>query len=57
MENNEMLGQMHDLDETSPNIAEGNVRCPDKVCKRSNILPDMVSDEMLDQMLDRLHRP
>ena len=56
MENNEMLGQMFDLDETSPFIAPYKGRCPDKMCKRSKIVPDIMLDQMLDQMLDGLHR-
>ena len=51
-----MLGEMFDHDQTSPNIAKHDVRCPNKVCKRSNISPNIMSDQMLHQMLDRLHR-
>ena len=56
MEKNEMLGEMFDLDQTSPNITKHNVRCPDKVCKRPSISPHMTSDQVLDQKLDRLHK-
>ena len=52
-----MLGEMFDLDQTSPNIAKHDVRSPNKVCKRSNILPSMMLDQMLGEMLDRLHNP
>ena len=48
-----MLGEMFDLDQTSPNITKHDARCPDKVCKRSNISPDMISDQILDPMLVR----
>ena len=47
-----MLDEMFDLDQALPNIAKHNVRCPDKVCKLSNIM----SDQMLDQLLDRFYR-
>ena len=57
MENNEILAEMFDHDQTLPNIVKHDVRCPDKLCKRSNITQDMISDQMLDQMLDRLHNP
>ena len=50
-----MLGEMFDLDQTSSNIAK-HVRCPNKVCKRSNISPNMMLDQMLGEMLDRLHK-
>ena len=46
-------GQIYDLDQTSPIIATYNVGCPDKVCKWYNILPEIVLDQMLNQMLDR----
>ena len=36
-----MLGEMFDLDQTSPNIAKHDARSPNKVCKRSNISPNM----------------
>ena len=49
MENNEILCQM--FHETPPNISKHNVRCSDKVHKRSDSLPDMVLNQMLDQML------
>ena len=52
-----MLGQMFDLDQTSPNITKHDVRSPNKVCKRSNISPNMMLDQMLGEMLDRLHKP
>ena len=52
-----MLGEMFDLDQTSPNIAKHDVRSPNKVCKRSNISPNMMLDQMLGEMLDRLHKP
>ena len=52
-----MLGEMFDLDQTSPNIAKHDVRSPNKVCKRSNISPNMMLGQMLGEMLDRLHRP
>ena len=52
-----MLGEMFDLDQTSPNIAKHDVRSPNKVCKRSNISPNMMLCQMLGKMLDRLHRP
>ena len=48
-----MLGEMFDLDQTSPNITKHDVRSPIKVCKRSN----MMLDQMLGEMLDRLHKP
>ena len=52
-----MLGEMFDLDQTSPNIAKHDVRNPNKVCKRSNISPNMMLGQMLGEMLDRLHKP
>ena len=52
-----MLGEMFDLDQTSPNITKHDVRSPNKVCKRSNISPNMMLDQMLGEMLDRLHKP
>ena len=52
-----MLGEMFDLDQTSPNIAKHDVRSPNKVCKGSNISPNMMLGQMLGEMLDRLHRP
>ena len=52
-----MLGEMFDLDQTSPNITKYDVRSPNKVCKRSNISPNMMLDKMLGEMLDRLHKP
>ena len=52
-----MLGEMFDLDQTSPNIAKHDVRSPNKVCKRSNISPNMMLDQVLGEMLDRLHKP
>ena len=52
-----MLGKMFDLDQTSPNITKHDVRSPNKVCKRSNISPNMMLDQMLGEMLDRLHKP
>ena len=48
---------MFDLDQTSPNITKHDVRSPNKVCKRSNISPNMMLDQMLGEMLDRLHKP
>ena len=57
MENNEILGEMFDLDQTSPNITKHDVWSPNKVCKRSNISPNMMLDRMLGEMLDRLHKP
>ena len=51
-----MLGAMFSVDETWPNIATHDVLCPDKVCRRSFISPDMMSAQMLDQKLDRLHK-
>ena len=52
-----MFGEMFDLDQTSSNIAKNGVRSPSKVCKRSNISPNMMLDQMLSEMLDRLHKP
>ena len=52
-----MLGEIFDLDQTSPNIAKHDVRSPNKVCKRSNISPNMMLGQMLGEMLDRLHKP
>ena len=52
-----MLGEMFDLDQTSPNIAKHDVKSPNKVCKRSNISPNMMLGQMLGEMLDRLHKP
>ena len=48
-----MLGEMFDLDQTSPNITKHDVRSPNKVCKRSNISPNMMLDQMFGEMLDR----
>ena len=57
MENNELLGEMFYLEETLPKNTKHNVRYPDKVCKRSNISLEMISDQVLDQKLDRMHKP
>ena len=51
-----MLDQAFDRDQISPNIAKHNVRCPDKACILSNTLPNMELVQILDQMLDRLHK-
>ena len=46
-----MLGEMFDLDQTSPNIAKHDVRSPSKVCKRSNISPNMMLGQMLGEIV------
>ena len=56
MQNNEMVGEMFDLGQTSPNIAKHDVRSPNKVCKRSNIPPNTILDQILGEMLDRLRK-
>ena len=46
---------MFDVDQTSHSIAAGNVWCPDKVYKRSNILQYMMLDEMLNNTMNLLN--
>ena len=52
-----MLSEVFDFDQTSSNIAKHDVRSPSKLCKRSDISPSTMLDQMLGEMLYRLHKP
>ena len=55
IEDNEIQGEMSDLDQTSSNIVKHNVWCPKKVRKQPKISPEMISNQMIGQKLVRLH--